>query len=155
MTYRIRGLETAPFSALFGLSDEALAAQGVRRYTVDRKGAFPDRIELRDLEPGESVLLLNFTHLPARSPYRASHAIYVKEGAEHPFDAVGEVPEVMKVRLISLRAYDKDDWMVDADITEGEQLPTLINRFFADARVAYLHAHYARRGCFAARIDRV
>ena len=31
---------------------------------------------------------------------------------------------------------------------------TEIETWLADDKVAYLHAHYARRGCFAARIDR-
>jgi hypothetical protein len=29
-----------------------------------------------------------------------------------------------------------------------------VERFFANADVAYIHAHYAKRGCFAARFDR-
>jgi hypothetical protein len=33
-------------------------------------------------------------------------------------------------------------------------LDGLIDRFFDNPNVAYLHAHYAKRGCYAARIDR-
>ena len=36
----------------------------------------------------------------------------------------------------------------------GAQAEALIARFFENPNVAYIHAHYARRGCFAARIDR-
>ncbi|MFX8199445.1 DUF1203 domain-containing protein [Acinetobacter baumannii] len=44
--------------------------------------------------------------------------------------------------------------MTDADLVEGHDLPALIDRLFASPETAYLHAHNAKRGCFAARIDR-
>jgi hypothetical protein len=154
MSYRITGLAPEPFRHLFGLPDEELALHGARRYVADRKPAFPDRIELRDAEPGETLLLLNYTHQPANTPYRASHAIFVREGASQPYDRVGEVPEVMRVRPISVRAFDADDLMVDADLVPGQDLEQAIERLFSAAEVAYLHAHYAKRGCYAARIDR-
>ena len=122
---------------------------------VDAKPRLPDRIEVRDAEPGETVLLVNHTHQPADNPYRASHAIFVREGAETPFDAIDEVPEVLRRRLLSLRAFDRDDLMIDADVVDGVEAERLIGRLFEDPRVAYIHAHYAKRGCFAARIDRV
>jgi len=37
---------------------------------------------------------------------------------------------------------------------EVDGLEPLIARFLALPEVDYLHAHFARRGCFAARIDR-
>jgi len=154
MSFRIRGLPVDRFRHLFGCTDEVLAAQGARRCRVDKAPGFPDRIELRDLEPGETALLLNYEHQPADNAYRASHAIFVREGAERSYDRVGEVPEVMRIRPISLRAFGADDCMVDADLVEGTDLAPLIQRFLARADIAYLHAHYAKRGCFAARIDR-
>ncbi|MGB8266969.1 MAG: DUF1203 domain-containing protein [Candidatus Velthaea sp.] len=33
-------------------------------------------------------------------------------------------------------------------------LETLIARLFASDQTAYLQVHYAKRGCYAARIDR-
>lgn len=44
--------------------------------------------------------------------------------------------------------------MHDADVLEGTQLETAIERFFQDPRIACLHVHNARRGCYACRIDR-
>ena len=44
--------------------------------------------------------------------------------------------------------------MLDADLAHGTALTPIIQRFFGNARVAYLHAHYAKRGCYAARITR-
>jgi hypothetical protein len=154
MSFRITGLDPAPFRHLFGLPEDALAAHGVRRLPVDDKPGFPDRVELRDLDVGETALLLNFTHQPADTPYRACHAIFVREGAAQRYDAVDEIPEAMRGRTLSLRAFDPCGDMVDADLVEGREMAGLIERLLDDPRVAYLHAHYARRGCYAARIER-
>jgi hypothetical protein len=153
MSFRITGLDPAQFSHLFGLSDVALAAQGAKRYNADARPGFPDRVEVRDLEVGETALLLNYTHQPADTPYRASHAIFVREGASRAANVVGEVPEVMRLRTISLRAFDKAGEMLDADLATGAEIEPLILRFLADPDVAYLHAHFAKRGCYAARIE--
>ena len=154
MKFRIRGLDAAPFRPLFGLGDAALAARGVRRVVADQAGAFPDRVELREAAVGEPLLLLNYVHQVAATPYRASHAIFVLEGAGASYDRVGEVPTPIRARMISLRAFDAGDEMVDADFVDGGGIEGLIGRFFDDPDVCYLHAHYAKRGCYAARVDR-
>ena len=154
MSFRITGLDAKPFRHLYGLSDSELAVHGAMRYVAESKPGYPDRVELRDVEPGESVLLVNFEHQPVDSPYRSSHAIYVREGANEPFDKVDHVPESMRTRLLSLRAFDARGMMLDADVVEGREIEAVIARLFADPRVDYIHAHNARRGCYAARIDR-
>jgi Protein of unknown function (DUF1203) len=154
MSFRITGLSPENFRHLFYLPDETLHEHGAIRMPVDRTPGFPDRIEVRDAEPGESVLLVNFTHQPANNPYRASHAIFVREGASAAYDAVDEIPEALRRRTISLRAFDSQHSMVDAGLADGTQLQQLIEQFFSNPDVAYLHAHYATRGCYAARVDR-
>ncbi|WP_406856148.1 DUF1203 domain-containing protein [Alsobacter sp. KACC 23698] len=154
MTFRITGLSAEPFRPLYGLPDAELAARGVLRYAVDAASGYPDRIEMREARPGETVLLLNHVCQPAPSPYRATHAIYVREGAETAYDRTGEVPQVMRSRLLSVRAYDEAGMMLDADVVEGREVEPLIARLFENPAVAYLHAHNARRGCYSGRIDR-
>ncbi len=154
MSFRTLGLDPAPFRRLYGLSNAALAAHGVQRHVADAKPGFPDRVEIRDAEPGETLLLLNYTHQPADTPYCASHAIFVREGAERAYNETDKVPEPLRGRLISLRAFDGNHQMVDADVVAGQELEGVIGRFFANPGVRYLHAHYAKRGCYAARIER-
>jgi hypothetical protein len=154
MSFRITGLSPQPFRPLFGLSDEALSAHGARRLIVDGTANIPDRIEVRDAEPGESVLLLNYEHQPAKNPFQASHAIFVREWAGAAYDRTDEIPPAMRTRTLSLRAFDADDFMIAADLVDGREVQTLIARMFADPKVAYIHAHYAKWGCYAARIDR-
>jgi hypothetical protein len=57
-------------------------------------------------------------------------------------------------RLLSIRAYDQAGMMLEADVVDGRELSPMIDRMFAIAGVDYLHAHFARRGCYAARVDR-
>lgn len=154
MSFRIQGLSPAPFADLYGLANEALAARGALRYFVDKTPGFPDRVEMRDAAPGETVLLVNHVSQPADTPYRASHAIFVREGATKAFDEVDVVPEVFRPRLLSLRAFDAAGMMVDADVVEGVRVESLIDRLLDDGRVDYIHAHYAKRGCYAGRILR-
>ncbi len=154
MTFRIEGLDPAQFQHLFGLGDSELAAFGATRHVVDAKPGYPDRIEVRDCEPGETVVLLNYEHQPAETAYRSRHAIFVREGAQARLDLVDTIPEALRIRPISLRAFSETGMMLDADLADGADLAPLIERFFANPDVACLHAHYARRGCYAARIVR-
>ena len=154
MSFRITGLSADQFRPLFGLLDEELAARGARRVVADAKPGFPDRIALSDAEPGERLLLVNYTHQPADNPFRASHAIFVRENACQTYDRIDEVPEALRSRLISLRAFDASDMMVDADAVDGRELETAVARLFASPEVKYIQAHYAKRGCYAARVER-
>jgi hypothetical protein len=155
MSFVVTGLPVEPFRPLFGLSDEALAERGAIRYQVDAEIGFPCRITLEDAKIGETVLLLNYEHQPADTPYRSQHAIFVSEQAQETRRAVDEIPSALAVRkAISLRAFDEAGMMVDADIAPGAELVPVIERMFAQPDVAYIHAHNAGRGCYAARIDR-
>lgn len=153
MSFRVTGLDPAPFQHLHALNDEALAAQGIERVRITEKPAAPCRISLDDAEIGEAVLLLSYEHQPANTPYRQQGPIFIREtnvrASTH--DAM---PPAMARRTLSLRAFDAQGSMVDADVCEGAAAPACIARFFENDAVAYIHAHYARRGCFAARIDR-
>ena len=78
----------------------------------------------------------------------------MREHASATFDAVGEVPEALRCRLLSLRAFDAGHQMVDADVVDGTAAETLIARLLALPQVDYIQAHFARRGCYAALIRR-
>jgi hypothetical protein len=149
----IRGLDPAPFAPLFALDDAALAALDARRVVASGPG-FPCRVSLEDAVPGETLILANFEHLPVASPFRSRHAVYVREDAGAPAQYRDTVPEQFRTRMLSLRAFDAAGMMVDADLADGREAEGVIERMLAEPRVAYLHAHFAKPGCFAARIDR-
>jgi hypothetical protein len=76
-------------------------------------------MEISDAAPGERLLLVNYMHQPADTPCRASHAIFIRERAAAPTDVVGGIPPAMRARPLSLRAFDGEGMMVDADLVEG------------------------------------
>jgi hypothetical protein len=154
MGFRVSGLDREEFAPLFGLSEAQLEERGIVRQVADRRPGFPCRVSLQDAEPGETLLLLNYEHLPVTSPYRARHAIYVRENAQTAEPAVNEVPEVLRTRLLSLRAYDHSGMMVEADVVHGSDVEPVIERILSEENVDFIHVHNAKPGCFAARIDR-
>jgi hypothetical protein len=150
MTFQIVALDGAPFAPLFDLSDAELAARGIARRTCDERHAFPCRVSLVDAEPGEELLLLPFAHHDVATPYRSTGAIFVRRGAIQARLAPGEIPDQLARRLLSVRAYDRDGWMLEADVVPGAELAAKLERVFARAEVAYAHLHNAKPGCFAA-----
>ena len=154
MTYRITGLDPAPFRKFYGMSDDELATHGVWRYSVDNFPGYPDRVGMADMQVGDTALLLNFEHLPVDSPYRSCHAIYVREGADEVYSETDVVPDVMKRRQIALRGLDAKGFIVDAEIAEGDEIEPLIHKMFEDARIVYIQAYNAKRGCFSGLIER-
>ncbi len=154
MSFVIAGLEPKQFGHLFDLSDEALADVQAVRMVADAKPGFPCRVTLEDAEPGETMLLFNYEHLPVATPYRSRHAIFVREGAAAEARFEGVVPEMLTRRQLSVRGFDAEGMMTGADVIDGTELEGLIERFFADPSVEYLHVHAAKYGCFAARVDR-
>lgn len=151
--FRYLGLAPEPFRTLIAADDAALKAQGACRMVADKKPGFPCRVSLQDAEPGERVLLVNFEHQPAHSPYRSNGPIFVREAAAVSYDDTA-VPPVLRTRLLSLRAYDADGMMTDADVVEGGAVEEALARLFANAAAAYVHIHNAKRGCFACRVER-
>jgi hypothetical protein len=154
MGFKISGLPVAEFSHLLSLDDEALDHAGVTRCIVDAAGSYPCRITLEDAEPGEEMLLLNYAHQSAQTPYASTGPIFVRRNARSTRVVVNEVPDQQRSRLLSVRAYDASGWMTDADVMDGTDLESLIARFLGDPNVDYLHVHNARRGCYACRVDR-
>ncbi len=152
--FQVKPLSVSPFLPLFGVSNEALEATGIIAQLADRTPGFPCRVSLRDAEPGERVLLLNYEHQPANTPFRASHAIYVREGVDEIRLAPGELPPVFKGRTLSVRAFDAAGMMVTADLTDGATAGAVFNALLDRDDVAYLHAHFAKFGCYAAKVVR-
>lgn len=123
MSFQIHALPSEPFVPLFGLTDEQLAAQNACRVQVTETPGTPCRISLEDAKVGETVILLNYAHQTAASPYAASHAIFVRVGARQAKPSIGQVPISLSSRLISVRWFGADHMMMmDADVVDGVDL---------------------------------
>jgi len=151
--FKISGLAAATFAPLFKLPEDTLAAHCAARMIAQRRPGFPCRVSLREADPGESVLLVNFEHLSIATPYRSRYAIFVRENATEARLAVNEVPEVLLTRLLSLRAFSSAGMLIGADVVHGRGVAPAIARMLGTSNVEYLHVHNAKPGCFAARVD--
>ena len=154
MSLTITGLAADEFSHLFALSEASLAERAMVRVRAEADFGYPDRITLSDVAAGTELILLNYQHQPAASPYRASGPIFVTRGEGGARSWTGVVPECLARRPLSLRAYDGAGMMIDARLIDGRDLQDTAEGLLAIAGADYIHAHYASRGCFAARIDR-
>ncbi len=155
MTFQIHALEPSQFATLSNISDLELTQHRALWVEADANPGFPCRISLEDAPVGTKLLLVNFDHHTAESPYRSSHAIYVNPEATKAIPPPGTVPPSISSRLISWRAFDKRGLMVDADVLEGEQLVSRIPQILNNETVDYIHLHNARPGCYAAKVTRV
>ena len=155
VNFRISGLSPEDFAVFFTMDDVELSRRGARLLVADQKPGFPCRVSLKDAEVGEKVLLLPHVHHDADSPYRSSGPIFVRQNAEAAELGVNELPQVVWHRLLSIRGYDSAGSMLASEVVEGKQaVEEQIRRMFRDPRIAYLHIHNAKAGCYSCRVDR-
>jgi len=153
MTYRIRGLEPALFAGQLALDDAGLAATRARR-EIAGEGRYPCRVTLEDAAPGEVLLLTHYANHAVESPYRNAFAIYVRAGATEVADYVDSLPPVLRGRPIALRGYTAAGDLHRAALALADDVDAQLRTLLDDPAVAYIDAHNAMHGCFAARIER-
>jgi hypothetical protein len=154
MSFLISSLSRSHFEHLFVLGKDELSAFGAVRMVATKKPGFPCRVSLADAEIGEEVILVHYEHQAANTPFRSSHAVYVRQSAAEAHLNVNEVPELLRSRILSLRAFDQTGMMVEADLAEGTALEAAIESMLQKPAASYIHLHFAKPGCYAARVDR-
>lgn len=155
MDFQIHALPADDFAYLFGRSNDELTTYGARRIIANECPGYPCRISLRDALAGETLILTNYTHHDHDSPYRASHAIFVIENAAPAHLKKNRVPDVLRRRLLSVRGFDLNQDMVDADVVDGVELETAVTRLFSNPKTEFIHVHNAKQGCYSAKITKV
>lgn len=154
MSYRITGLDSAPFIGLFEMDDTALTKQGAVRVIAAADKGWPCRISLEDAKAGEEVILLNHVSHDVATPYRSAYAIYVRNIARKAAEYIDKIPPVFEGRPMAFRAFDKDGMLRNAALALPGEADTKIRELFADQKIAYIHAHNAAYGCFSAMVER-
>jgi uncharacterized protein DUF1203 len=118
-------------------------------------GPYPLRCCLSDAHDGARVVLTSVMPFRGESPYAARSPVYVhaERCAGHAEEA-GVLPELLRSRLLSVRAYDDAHMLTGTEVLLGTDLEGAIERLLDDAPGTYLHVHFAGPGCYACRIDR-
>ncbi len=153
MTYRIAGLDPALFAPLWHMNSEDLAARRARRITATADRGFPCRVSLDDARSGEALMLVHHVHHDVPGPYRSSFAIFMRENA---VQAAYEdcCPPCFTGRTLSLRGFAADGELAEARLAAEGEADAAIRALLANPAIAYINAHNAAAGCFAARIER-
>jgi len=153
--FRVCALPAESFAELFSQSDEALAARGATRRIVDETPGYPCRVSLQDVDRGETVIVLSYAHHPVAGPYFGSGPIFVRPHASQAQCEINAVPDLLRDRRLSVRAYDAAGLMSNASVVPGRDLRAEIERLFRDDLNAYLHVHNAAQGCYLCGVERV
>ena len=154
MTYKITGLEPSQFGHLVGRSDQHLAAHNAVRVIADTDRGFPCRVSLKDASAGESLILLHYISHDVATPYRSAYAIYVREDADAAATFEDETPPVFEGRPLGLRGFSAEGLLKNALLALPGEADAKIRELLTDPAIAYIDAHNAAHGCFAARIER-
>jgi hypothetical protein len=80
MSFQIHALAQEKFAHLFTMTDEELGRIGALRVMADQHPGMPCRVSLQEAEVGDELILMNHVSMPETSPYRTTHAIYVRKG---------------------------------------------------------------------------
>ena len=153
MTYKITGLSPTNFDHLFSLSDAELAALRARRVQADNDVTFPCRISLVNAPAGEELIAIHHVSHDTDTPYRSAYAILVRQGVSQA-EYADTIPPVLRGRPIALRGFDGAGLLHAARLALSDDVDTQVRALFADPDIAYIDAHNAAHGCFAARIER-
>jgi len=121
------------------------------------QGGEPLRDALRRAEPGEAILLASYCPFTQAGPYREYGPVFLAaqgEGAAQraslPVD--GEIPYLGASFV--LRAYSRDERIVDARVSSPQAAAADLDAFFAREDVAFVLARFTAYGCYALRVER-
>jgi hypothetical protein len=133
---------------------DQLRSAGGDRYVADAKPGYPCRQCLRDAEIGEPLILVSHDPFTTDSPYRSRSPIFLHEQACNTPDDLTKLPDQLTRRQLSIRAFDRNETMIDATVIDGTDLDTNLRRFFDDLATNEVHVHNATRGCWATSVSR-
>lgn len=153
MTYQITGLSPEPFAHLIDAPDNVLASAGAVRVTAGADMGWPCRISLRDAKVGENLILINHISHDFATPYKSSYAIYIGEHRDVAADYIDQIPPVFEGRPLAFRAFDKTGMLRGPALALQGQADAKIRELFERDDIAYIHAHNAAHGCFAAKVE--
>lgn len=128
----------------------------IRRVAATAGGA-PCRHCLRDAQAGDMMLLGSYNLLAPLGIYWTPSPIFVHADACARYDAADDVPEIVRTRLVSVRAYDRDDQCLYdlGQAVQGTAVDPFLTRAIGDARTKFVNIHTAKPGCLLCRMERV
>jgi len=110
---------------------------------------------LRRFNPGERRLLFKYRPFEKEGVFAEAGPIYIHETDCQPeSEILAGYPVDFRELPLLLRAYTGEDDQVDSKLIKDGNAETIIDMFFADPKVAYIHLRDGESGCYYARIER-
>jgi hypothetical protein len=110
---------------------------------------------LRRFNPGERRLLFKYRPFEREGVFAEAGPIYIHESECHPeTEILTGYPDEFRELPLLLRAYTRDDGQVDSKLIKDANAERIIDAFFSDPEVAYIHLRDGESGCYYARIER-
>jgi hypothetical protein len=129
-----------------GAADHALT-------TAESPGSSPCRHCLRWAQPGERVILFPYAAIPSGLPYSETGPIFVHAEKCERYSATDEYPAEFRNGRV-FRAYDSNYNLIDAQVMNGSEPETVIERLFQNADAAFVDVRSVTHGCFTFRVQR-
>jgi hypothetical protein len=154
MKIRIEALSTDTAERIRRERRDDLGNQDLPVVVADDQPGFPCRHCLRDAEIGDEMILFTHAPLPARGAYWSAGPVFVHAAGCPRYAEVDRLPELVLGRLLSIRAYDRRQRIVEGELVPGADAMPVITSLLARPEVDHLLVHFARLGCYAFRVDR-
>ena len=139
----------------------------LRRMVAETRPAEPDgsrqngtgapcRHCLRDAEEGEELLLGSYRMPRPQGIYWTPSPIFVHARTCQQFARINEVAPIVRNRLVSIRAYDRDDLCIYdlGHAGDGNEIDGPLMHALEDRRTAFVNIHTAKPGCVLCRVER-
>jgi hypothetical protein len=117
----------------------------------------PCRVCLRNARAGEPVLLGSWHLKRPRGIYWTPSPIFVHARTCAPFGMPDTVPDIVRGRMVSVRAYGGEGDMCLYDLGhagDGDGIEAPLARALDDRRTSFVNIHTARPGCLLCRVER-
>ena len=154
MSFQIHALPETLFSQYFEYDKHKLNLSNAHLEIVTENHSIPCRVSLSYAKVGEIVLLVNYQHQPKNTPYKSTHAIFVRKDVRQANLVVNEVPNILTTSVLSIRGFDCRHFIKQAVVIEGLKLAETLETIFDCAEISYIHIHFAGAGCFTAKATR-
>jgi uncharacterized protein DUF1203 len=121
---------------------------------ADSPTDYPCRHCLHFARAGERMILFPYAAIPPGHPYSESGPIFVHAEACERYRATHEYPEDFR-RGRAFRAYNASYDMIDAEVADGSEPESIVEKLLQNPETAFVDARSVIRGCYTFRIQRV
>jgi hypothetical protein len=121
--------------------------------TADSPTGYPCRHCLHWAKDGERMILFPYTAIPPGHPYSESGPVFVHADPCEPYAATHEFPADFRKGRV-LRAYNSKFEIIDAEVVNGSEPETVIEKLLQNPETAFVDARSVTRGCYTFRIQR-